>query len=407
MPAGSASRLLGTTGPRATLALIVCWLFVVFDGYDLIVYGNVIGSLQREWGISAATAGTLGSLAFLGMMIGAVIAGRLCDQIGRRRTIIGCAVVLSVFTVACAAAHGPVAFGGLRFIAGIGLGGLVPAVNALAAEVVPDRRRAVVATVMMSGVPVGGSIASIIGIPVIPEWGWRPMFLFALIPLAILIPIAQHYFPDTFRVLPSTRKPGFGGIFVHGYRAASVLFAVTTMATLLAWYGLGTWLPKLMQKSGTDLGNALTFSLALNLGAVAGSFITAWAATRLGPTRTGIASALVAGAALLLLLAGPPVSAVYVIFVLAGVGTHGTQCLVLAAISSFYPERLRGTALGWSLGVGRIGAVAAPQVGGWLIGAGYGNNSNFILFGVSALAAAVLLAVIAFVLDSSATTGGE
>ncbi len=98
---------------------------------------------------------------------------------------------------------------------------------------------------------------------------------------------------------------------------------------------------------------------------------------------------------MLTLLTGPPVALIYVIFVLAGVGTHGTQCLIIAAVASYYPDYLRGgTALGWALGVGRIGAVAAPQIGGWLLAAGLGADSNFILFGVSALVAALLLTVI-------------
>ena len=144
------------------------------------------------------------------------------------------------------------------------------------------------------------------------------------------------------------------------------------MFTLLAWYGLGTWLPKLMQGEGTDLGSALTFALALNLGAVAGSFVTAWGAVRFGTIPTSIVAAAVAGGALLALLAGPPVALVYVIFVLAGVGTHGTQCLIIAAVASHYPDEVRGTALGWALGIGRIGAVSAPQIGGWLLAAGSG-----------------------------------
>jgi len=89
-----------------TVAVIVCWLFVVFDGYDLIVYGNVIPSLQRDWGISPATAGTLGSLAFLGMMIGAVLAGRLSDAIGRKRAVIGCAVTMISIAARGGISHG-------------------------------------------------------------------------------------------------------------------------------------------------------------------------------------------------------------------------------------------------------------------------------------------------------------
>ncbi|MFZ2175737.1 MAG: aromatic acid/H+ symport family MFS transporter [Rhodococcus sp. (in: high G+C Gram-positive bacteria)] len=381
---------------KATIAVIVCWMFVVFDGYDLIVYGNVIPSLQDEWGISASTAGTLGSLAFLGMMIGAVLAGRLSDVVGRKRAVIGCAIVLSLFTALCALATGPVMFGALRLIAGLGLGGLVPTSNALAAELITPKWRAAIATMMMSGVPIGGSIAALLGIPVIPNWGWQPMFLFALIPLVILVPLAIKTLPDrtVTQAGPDHPERGFGALLGTRFRAISIMFALATVVTLLAWYGLGTWLPKLMQGEGTDLGSALTFALALNLGAVAGSFITAWGGVRFGTVPTSVFAALLAGIALLALLLGPPVALVYVIFVIAGVGTHGTQCLIIAAVASYYPDHLRGTALGWALGVGRIGAVAAPQIGGWLLAAGLGANSNFILFGASALVASLLLTVI-------------
>lgn len=378
------------------IAVIVCWLFVVFDGYDLIVYGNVISSLQDEWGISSSTAGTLGSLAFVGMMIGAVLAGRLSDAIGRKNAVIGCVAILSVFTALCAIAPGPAVFGILRLIAGIGLGGLVPTSNALAAELVPDKWRAAVATMMMSGVPIGGSIAALVGIPVIPNWGWRPMFLFALIPLVLFVPLALKVLPkdQPQPVRTADSKGGFTELLGPHFRAISIMFAVVTVVTLLAWYGLGTWLPKLMQGEGTDLGNALTFSLALNLGAVAGSFITAWGGVRWGSVPTSIVAAFLAGIALLALLLSPPVAVVYLIFVLAGVGTHGTQALIIAAVASYYPDHLRGTALGWALGVGRIGAVAAPQLGGWLLAAGLGANSNFALFGISALLSSLILIVI-------------
>ena len=329
------------------------------------------------------------------MMIGAVVAGRLSDAVGRKRAVIGCAVVLSVFTTLCALATGPVMFGALRLIAGIGLGGLVPTANALAAELIAPKWRGPVATMMMSGVPIGGSIAALLAIPVIPRFGWQPMFLFALLPLAVLVPVAVRTLPSrTFGQVNHSRSRGFGALLGPQFRTFSILFAVATMFTLLAWYGLGTWLPKLMQGEGTDLGSALTFALALNLGAVVGSFVTAWGAVRFGTIPTSIVAATIAGGALLALLAGPPVALVYVIFVLAGVGTHGTQCLIIAAVASHYPDELRGTALGWALGVGRIGAVSAPQIGGWLLAAGLGAGSNFVLFAVSALAAALLLTVI-------------
>lgn len=401
-------------------AVLVCWLLVVFDGYDLIVYGTVQSSLISEtgWGLTKATAGTIGSMAFVGMMIGAIFAGRMADSWGRRRTILGCAIVFSIFTILCAFAPNAAAFGGLRLLAGIGLGGLVPSANALVAELVPTKWRSTIATLMMSGVPIGGSIAALVGIQLIPAFGWQSMFLVAVLALLIVVPLGLKYLPETLAPIgavgretgEAARKAGtgrtikepagFSTLLRAPYLGVSLLFALATIATLFAWYGLGTWLPNLMQLAGYNLGSALTFALALNLGAVAGSVITAWAGTRFGPIPTAIAAAAVAAGALVVLVTGPPVSVVYLMLVLAGVGTHGTQCLIIAAVASHYPGHLRGTALGWALGTGRIGAVAAPQVGGLLLAAGLGVNSNFLAFAGAAAIAAVLLAAVGFKLKS-------
>ncbi|MGG5172284.1 MFS transporter [Pseudarthrobacter sp. J1738] len=394
----------------SAMAVLVCWLLVVFDGYDLIVYGTVQSSLINGtgWGLTKATAGTVGSMAFLGMMIGAVFAGRMSDTWGRRRTIIGCAIVFSVFTILCALSPNAIVFGGLRLLAGIGLGGLVPSANALVAELVPAKWRSTIATLMMSGVPIGGSLAAVVGIPLIPAFGWQAMFLVAVLALMIVIPLGLRYLPETLGQRGNgvhqgdavslggepRQRPGFGALLRAPFLGLSVLYAVATLATLFAWYGLGTWLPNLMQLAGYNLGSALTFALALNLGAVAGSVITAWAGTRFGPIPTAIAAAGVAAVALVVLVSGPSVGVVYLMLVLAGVGTHGTQCLIIAAVANHYPAHLRGTALGWALGVGRIGAVVAPQVGGLLLAAGLGVNSNFLAFAGAAAVAAVLLGAI-------------
>lgn len=168
---------------------------------------------------------------------------------------------------------------------------------------------------------------------------------------------------------------------------------------MFAWYGLGTQLPKIMGDSGFDLGSALSFTLALNLGAVAGSLITAWAGDRFGPVPSAIIAAVIAGAALIaIFVADLPTPAVYAALVLAGIGTHGTQCLIIAAITSSLPAHLRGTGLGWALGVGRIGAVLAPQTSGLLLASAFSPLVSLLVFGGGALlAAGTLLGVLGFV----------
>jgi MFS transporter, AAHS family, 2,5-dihydroxybenzoate transporter len=259
-----------------------------------------------------------------------------------------------------------------------------------------------------------------VAIPVLPSLGWQAMYLFAfsgfvLLALTyVLLPESptwlrahgdleaaeavetQYGISHAGHESREHHHPSIRTILRPRFVLATSLFATATIATLFAWYGLGTWLPKLMGSDPRfDLGNnPLTFLLALNVGAVAGSVVTAYAATRIGPLPSAIGAALAAAAGLAFLVTYPSsATAVYAALILAGVGTHGTQCLVIAAIASHYPPKLRGTALGFALGAGRIGAVAAPQVAGLLVAAGFGVSSNFLLFAGAAGLAAVLLLV--------------
>ncbi len=420
----------------AYLVTALCWVIVVFDGYDLIVYGTVLPQLLQEpgWGLTPASAGLLGSLAFAGMLIGAVLAGTIADRIGRRRTILGCTVVFSIFTALCAVAPNPEIFGALRLLAGVGLGGLVPSANALAAEYVGRRHRSVVSTLMMSGVPIGGCLAALVGIVVLPRFGWQAMFVIALLALIVVVPICLKLLPEspvwlrsqgrhdqarrlesrfglqpgasTAPTQPTVAQP-LRSLLRPTYARATVLFSLVTVATLFAWYGLATWLPQLMRESGFDLGSSLTFLLALSLGAVAGSLITAWGGTRIGPIATAVFAAGLAAVALMLLLTRPASLFAYAALVLAGVGTHGTQCLIIAAVANRYPAQIRGSALGFVLGFGRVGAVLAPQVGGWLLAAGLGVNSNFLAFALAAGVASVLLLMIPRTPPAEAGAGSQ
>lgn len=256
-----APRIFGVGG-RELAAVLLGWFFVVFDGYDLIVYGTVQGQLMRQWHLGPTQAGLLGSTAFIGMAIGAFAIGQLSDRVGRSAAVIGSVAVLSVFTQLCAFAPNPWVFGALRLFAGFGLGGLVPSVNAMVADIVPLRTLSTWSTVMMSGVPIGGSVAALLAAAVLPgtsgpEYsgiaGWRVLFLIAVVPIVLGLPLAAWLFPRDRRrgqaptppTVERAARGGFGAILVRRYRAVTLLVAVATFVTLLAWYGLGTWLPKL------------------------------------------------------------------------------------------------------------------------------------------------------------------
>lgn len=411
----------------AWLVVALCWLIVIFDGYDLIVYGTTIPALTQEagWHLTPEGAGHIGSLAFAGMLVGALGGGVVSDRIGRRRTILFSVVWFSVFTGLCGWAGGPVEFGVLRFLGGLGLGSLVPSANALSAEFVRPRWRSVVATAMMSGVPVGGSIAATIGLRALPTLGWHALYFLAFSGLLVAAVILLAL-PESPTWLRTVRRPddaarieaqyGLAGtvdevadlppapattILRPAYIVATALFFVATTATMFAWYGLGTWLPKLTKSDlRFSLGNdPLTYLLALNLGAVAVSALTATLATRFGALRVAIAAAFVGALSLTVLTTYPSsLAVVYLLLILAGVGSHGTLCLIISAIANHYPANLRGTALGSSLGGGRVGAVIGPSVGGFLLGrTPTSATSSIAVFAIaSGLAAVLLLATYVF-----------
>src|SRR3990167_6598970 len=158
-------------------------LIIIFDGYDLVIYVVVLPILMEKWNLSPIEAGALGSYALFGMMFGALIFGTLSDRIGRKKTIIICIFLFSGFTFINGFAETPLQFGILRFLAGLGIGGVMPNVVALMTEYSPKKIRSTLVTIMFSGYSIGGMLSAGLGIVLIPNFGWESVFYVGLVPI--------------------------------------------------------------------------------------------------------------------------------------------------------------------------------------------------------------------------------
>lgn len=185
--------------------LFWCTLIIIFDGYDLVIYGVVLPILMDEWQLSPYVAGLLGSSALFGMMFGAMGFGMLSDRVGRKKVIIGCVVLFSVTTVVNGLATTPWQFGVLRFIAGLGIGGVMPNVVSLMSEYSPARKRSTLVALMFSGYAVGGMISAGLGIWIVPNFGWQIMFYLAGVPM-LLLPLMLKYLPESVAFLMAQRR---------------------------------------------------------------------------------------------------------------------------------------------------------------------------------------------------------
>lgn len=399
--------------------LVWCLLIIIFDGYDLVIYGVVLPLLMQQWSLTAVQAGLLASAALFGMMFGAMIFGTLSDRLGRKKTIMICVTLFSGFTFLGAFATNPVEFAILRFIAGLGIGGVMPNVVALMTEYAPKKIRSTLVAIMFSGYAIGGMTSALLGAWLVKDMGWQIMFLIAGIPL-LMLPIIWKFLPESLafliksgkeeqakqiinKLLPTRdihqntqlvfnenihHEAPVKALFQDGRAFSTFMFWIAFFMCLLMVYALGSWLPKLMLQAGYSLGASMLFLFALNIGGMVGAIGGGALADRFH-LKPVITSMFVIGAAALILLGfNSPQIVLYSLIALAGAATIGSQILLYTFVAQFYPTTVRSTGMGWASGIGRIGAIIGPVLTGALLTFELPHQMNFLAIAIPGVIAA-------------------
>ncbi len=248
----------------------------------------------------------------------------------------------------------------------------------------------------MTGYHVGAVLTALLGILLIVPLGWRAMFVAGALPAVVLIPLMVRYLPESEifeQVRASERTAGHAvkGLFRGGLLRATIAFWVTSFMGLLLVYGLNTWLPEIMRQAGYPLGASLSLLLALNVGGIAGLLVAGRVADRAGMRPSVIGWFIGAALFLALLSVKLPAVGLYAAVFLTGCFVFSAQVLVYAYIGRTYPAAIRATGLGWAAGIGRLGAVSGPILGGALLTAGIAYPWGFYAFAVvGALGAAAV-----------------
>lgn len=419
---------------RFHLALFI-WSFMVilFDGYDLAVYGTVLPVLMEQWSLDPVVAGTMGSYGLFGMMFGAIIFGILADKIGRKKVILINVVIFSFFTFLCAFAGGVTEFSIYRFVAGLGLGGIMPNIAALITDYAPNKMKIKLVSLTLVSFALGGALAPTVGVLLIQTFGWESVFWVAGAPL-LALPFMMAQMPESTSYLIKTGKkeklfailskvnPALTfnatdeiveekvtvtkvpvvGLFKENRALSTVAFWLAFFCALLMVYGLNTWLPKLMTEAGYGLNSSLTFLIALQGGAVIGILALSNLCEKYGSKRVLIPTYIAGTIALSLLGFGGSPALIFVLVAIAGAATTGAQVLIQAYVTSYYPSEMRSTGIGIASGVGRLGGMLGPILGGFLLTMALPNFMNFMVFAVAGLVAAIAISLIADKYSASA-----
>jgi AAHS family 4-hydroxybenzoate transporter-like MFS transporter len=389
-------------GPLQIRVFALCLASLIMDGFDVQAMGFVATTMFGEWNVPNTALGGLLAWGNSGVLVGAIVFSMLADKVGRRPVLVWATLFYALMTIATAFAQDVEQMRWLRFIAGIGLGSIIPNATALVGEFSPKRTRVAWIMCITVGFTAGAAIGGFVANWLIGAFGWRSVFIFGgAIPLAIAV-LMFLWLPEslqflavrkqrldqlrrwltqldpTLRVGPETqftanetsrRGVPFWHLFREGRAFVTVLFWIVNFTNILVLYSLSGWLPLIFQNlMGYERSTAILLSTVVQVGGTVGAFGLAWLITRAG--FTPMLALTFAVATVSVALIGQPglsLPMLYVIVFVAGWCIVGGQPGLNALSSSYYPTYLRSTGVGAGLGVGRIGAIVGPMIGSALV----------------------------------------
>ena len=377
----------------AAISVFFCFLAAVCEGFDIQAAGVAALGLSRTFTPTPEQLGLFFSAGNAGLLVGAVVGGRLADRFGRKIVLVCSIGTFGVFSLITSFAWSMESLTWMRMLTGLGLGGSMPNLIALAAEVSEAQsRNARVATTYI-GMPVGGAIASLIVLLLAVDQ-WRLVFVIGGI-APLLIAIAMMKWMPTSRAPPSSRSVPAEGMFAAGNALLEILGRERLLRTLLLWMGfflmqvtlqlMLNWLPLLMQARGLAKGTVAAAQIGFNAGGAAGALMLGVLLdTR--RARSSIGASVFALPIVLLLLATAPARSAPVIglAMLLGASVLAFQIILYGVANHLYPSAVRGAGLGAAVAVGRAGAIAGPAFGAFLLGTG--RSSQQVLVGVLPIA---------------------
>ena len=379
---------------------VICFLAIVFDGLDSALFGTLLPAIMKDMHMGPAEAGILASIGHIGAVGGAILFGVAADAIGRKRMLLIGITVFTVFTAACGLSQGYMDFAIYRFIAGIGLAGIVPVAVALVLEYTPGKRKAMVSSASYMGIGVGVLLSALLSIAFLSTIGWRAILIGTFLCI-VLVPVARLWLPESMSILvrkgrndsirkvlkrvdpefvsgvhdeyvlnePPASKVPLRRLFQGEYARNTLLLGTALHCLMMIAVTLTTWVAHLMVQRGFTLATGITFILVFSVSNFISTPLAGWMADRVGYKKVFVIYMPVLFVSISLIgIVQDPLSALICMF-FAGFAVLGAICLLLPYAGSLYPMSFRSTAMGGIYAIGRIGPIIGPAIAGAMLAA--------------------------------------
>ena len=412
------------------MVVALCALIVLVDGFDTQAIGYVAPAIVRSWHVNRAALTPVFSAGLFGLMVGALAFGPVADRFGRKPVLVFCTIFFGIMSLITATADSVQSLTILRFITGLGLGGAMPNAIALTTEYAPRRVRATTVMIMFCGFSLGAALGGVAAASLITHFGWKSVFVLGgIVPclvspfLALLLPESIRYlvvqgghgervagilaridaagaFPaDATFTVEEHKAKGFvvRQLFAEGRAAFTVLIWVVFFMSLLDLYFLTNWLPTIIHDAGIGVGRAALITAMYQVGGTIGTLLLGRLFDRFSPFLMLALTYLAASAFVLLIgTTGTSIGALVLTVFGAGFCVVGGQIGANALTANSYPTAIRSTGVGWALGIGRIGSIIGPIVGGLLLSLHWATRQIFLVAALPVLIASVAAVCISF-----------
>jgi len=405
--------------------LLLCGACLIIDGFDIQAMAYVAPAIIADWGVNKASLGPVFGAGLFGMLLGSLLLTPVGDKYGRRPVLIASTFFFALCMLLTTQVHNLNQLLVLRFITGLGLGSIMPNAMALVGEFSPSSSRVTRMMLVSCGFTVGAAVGGFLSAALIPAFGWRALFLIGgVAPLALAVAML-FWLPESLQFLVLRKRPQAQlARWLRKLQPGLVLTAHSTVlvqearndgmpvmelfrsgrggVTLLLWlisfmnlinlYFLSNWLPTLIKEVGYATSTAVLLATSLQVGGIIGTLSLGWFIKRFGFTKVLGSCFLVACVFVALIghVATMPLL-LLICIVVAGFCVVGGQPAVNALAGTYYPTALRSTGIGWALGIGRIGSVLGPLIGGQLIALQWTNSALFMAAAVPAIISALMV----------------
>lgn len=401
--------------------IVICFVMNMLDGMDVMVISYTAPAIAKAWGTSPEALGIVFSSGLVGMTFGAILLAPYADKIGRKSMILLSAVLMgsTIFLTSFATSISYLLL--CRFISGLGIGSMLASTASLTAEYTPNKTKDFWVSLVISGYPVGAVLSGLVAAKIIPLHGWQSMFQVAGYATLVAIPLIYFFLSeslsfylkaqpkyalgkinqilkkmsiDTLSELPNKpseqHSKSLRSLMTPTYKIPTIQLWVALFLAFATLYFLTSWIPKLASNAGLSIELAIYSGTVFNVGAFIGIVTQGYFSSKFGLKKT-IGIFLILTAVLMAVFQFFIGSdAILFILGLLGFGIQGGFVGLYAVAARMYPTEFRTTGVGWSIGIGRLGGIIGPALGGILIGMGLSMSTNFLIYAIPTVFAGIM-----------------